>query len=107
MRISKLMPQFKMPGTRVRGAFWALNNPDGPEYIVRLVGDVAGWIVVRVSIDTAKIVNSLPTAMLEVATVTDQLRAAQSPTAAGNEQLAIRERLISQARGQFRVATDK
>jgi F-type H+-transporting ATPase subunit epsilon len=48
--------------------------------------------------------RAVPAAMLDAAAVTDQLRAAQSRPAAGNEALAIRERLISQARGQLRVA---
>lgn len=58
MRISELMPPFKMPGTRVRGTFPAINNPDGPEYIVGLAGDVIDGIVIRVSIETVKSVNS-------------------------------------------------
>jgi F-type H+-transporting ATPase subunit epsilon len=48
--------------------------------------------------------RAVPAAMLDKQTITDQLRAAQSRPAAGNEALAIRERLISQARGQLRVA---
>jgi hypothetical protein len=52
------MPPFKIPGTRVRDTFSSLNKPNGPEEIVRLVGDVVDRIVIRVSIDTAKLVNT-------------------------------------------------
>jgi F-type H+-transporting ATPase subunit epsilon len=48
--------------------------------------------------------RAVPAAMLDAATINEQLHAAQSRPAAGSEQLAIRERLISQARGQLRVA---
>jgi F-type H+-transporting ATPase subunit epsilon len=48
--------------------------------------------------------RAVPAASLNPTTVAEQLRAAQSRPAAGTEALAIRERLISQARGQLRVA---
>jgi F-type H+-transporting ATPase subunit epsilon len=48
--------------------------------------------------------RAVPAVMLDLPAVTEQLHAAQSRPAAGNEALAIRERLISQARGQLRVA---
>jgi F-type H+-transporting ATPase subunit epsilon len=48
--------------------------------------------------------RSVPAAELDTAAAAEQLRAALSRASAGREELAIRERLISQARGQLRVA---
>lgn len=41
---------------------------------------------------------------IDAAAAEEQLRAAQTRRAAGEEQMAIRDRLINQARGQLRVA---
>jgi F-type H+-transporting ATPase subunit epsilon len=48
--------------------------------------------------------RAIPAASLDASAVNDQLRAALARPAAGNEELAIRDRLISQARGQLSVA---
>ncbi len=48
--------------------------------------------------------RALPAESLDPAIAADQLRAAISRPAAGVEELAIRDRLIIQARGQLRVA---
>jgi F-type H+-transporting ATPase subunit epsilon len=48
--------------------------------------------------------RALPAAKIDVAAAAAQLESAQARRAAGNEQLAIRDRLVKQARGQLRVA---
>jgi F-type H+-transporting ATPase subunit epsilon len=48
--------------------------------------------------------RAMTAASLTTATATEQLRAALARPAAGNEELAIRDRLIAQSRGQLRVA---
>jgi F-type H+-transporting ATPase subunit epsilon len=49
--------------------------------------------------------RALAAASLDTAIATEQLKTALARSAAGREELAIRERLISQARGQLRVAS--
>jgi F-type H+-transporting ATPase subunit epsilon len=49
--------------------------------------------------------RAVPAESLDRAIATEQLRTAIGRKAAGPEELAIRERLISQARGQLRVAS--
>jgi F-type H+-transporting ATPase subunit epsilon len=49
--------------------------------------------------------RAVPSECLDAAIASEQLRTAIGRRAAGPEELAIRERLISQARGQLRVAT--
>ena len=51
--------------------------------------------------------RAIPAASLDAPAATEQLRTAIARPAAGNEELAIRDRLISQARGQLRVAAAK
>jgi F-type H+-transporting ATPase subunit epsilon len=51
--------------------------------------------------------RAIPAASLDAPVATEQLRAAIARPAAGSEQLAIRDRLISQSRGQLRVAAAK
>jgi F-type H+-transporting ATPase subunit epsilon len=48
--------------------------------------------------------RAIPAAALDAPAVTEQLRAAIARPAAGSEELAIRDRLIAQSRGQLRVA---
>jgi F-type H+-transporting ATPase subunit epsilon len=48
--------------------------------------------------------RATPAASLDAAAAADQLRTALARHAAGSEELAIRERLIAQSRGQLRVA---
>ncbi len=49
--------------------------------------------------------RAVPADVLDAAVAAEQLRTAIARQAAGPEELAIRERLISQARGQLRVAS--
>ena len=49
--------------------------------------------------------RAVPAESLDANTAAEQLRTANSRKAAGAEELAIRERLIAQARGQLRVAS--
>jgi predicted helicase len=51
-----VIDQYRVKTDKRSGITSDPNNPDDPEYIVRLVGQV-----VRVSIETVKIVGSLPT----------------------------------------------
>src|SRR5262245_55956738 len=48
--------------------------------------------------------RAVPAKAVDTAAATEQLNAALNRKAAGTEELAIRDRLISQARGQLRVA---
>lgn len=48
--------------------------------------------------------RAIPAEAIDRHAAEDQLRTAQSRNAAGEEQLAIRDRLVKQARGQLRVA---
>lgn len=48
--------------------------------------------------------RAIRSSAIDVAAAEEQLRAAQTRRAAGEEQIAIRDRLINQARGQLRVA---
>jgi F-type H+-transporting ATPase subunit epsilon len=48
--------------------------------------------------------RAIPSEELDESTVAEQLRTALARRAAGREEMAIRDRLISQARGQLRVA---
>ncbi|MCI0491734.1 MAG: ATP synthase F1 subunit epsilon [Planctomycetes bacterium] len=49
--------------------------------------------------------RAIPAARIDASAAAEQLRSSQDRKAAGEEQLAIRERLLSQARGQLRVAS--
>jgi F-type H+-transporting ATPase subunit epsilon len=49
--------------------------------------------------------RAVPASAVDTAAATDQLNTALSRKAAGQEELAIRDRLVSQARGQLRVAS--
>lgn len=61
---------------------------------VQVAGDVVSVLTGR----------AVPADQVDVATAEEQLRTALGRTAAGTEQLVIRDRLIAQARGQLRVA---
>jgi F-type H+-transporting ATPase subunit epsilon len=49
--------------------------------------------------------RAIPSSELDESTAAEQLRTALARRAAGRDEMAIRERLISQARGQLRVAS--
>jgi F-type H+-transporting ATPase subunit epsilon len=51
--------------------------------------------------------RAMPADQVDVATAEEQLRSALGRTASGDEQLAIRDRLLAQARSQLRVATGR
>ena len=52
---ARLIDQYRVKEDKRSGIRSDPNNPDDPEYIVRLIGQV-----VRVSVETVKIVRSLP-----------------------------------------------
>ena len=60
----------------------------------------------QVAHDVVSILTSraVPADQLDVAAAEEQLRSALGRTACGSEQLAIRDRLVAQARGQLRMA---
>ena len=63
-----------------------------------------GFVQVADNVVSVLTHRALPAAALNAAAAAEQLRAALDRTAAGPEELAIRDRLIAQARGQLRVA---
>jgi F-type H+-transporting ATPase subunit epsilon len=63
-----------------------------------------GFVQVNNNIESVLTNRAVPACVLESAIASEQLRAAIGRKAAGPAELAIRERLISQARGQLRVA---
>jgi F-type H+-transporting ATPase subunit epsilon len=62
---------------------------------VQVAGDVVSVLTGR----------AVPADQVDVAAAEEQLRTALGRAASGEEQLAIRDRLVAQARGQLRVAT--
>jgi F-type H+-transporting ATPase subunit epsilon len=63
-----------------------------------------GFVQVNNNLVSVLTNRAVPASVLDPAIAAEQLRAASGRRAAGPEELAIRERLISQARGQLRVA---
>ncbi len=63
-----------------------------------------GFVQVADNVVSVLTHRAVPAASLDTAAATEQLNTALSRKAAGPEELAIRDRLISQARGQLRVA---
>jgi F-type H+-transporting ATPase subunit epsilon len=64
-----------------------------------------GFVQVQGNVVSVLTNRAIPAAVLDRAVASEQLRSANARHAAGAEELAIRERLISQARGQLRVAS--
>lgn len=64
-----------------------------------------GFVQVNGNVVSVLTNRAIPVAALDRPIATEQLRTAIGRKAAGPEELAIRERLISQARGQLRVAS--
>jgi F-type H+-transporting ATPase subunit epsilon len=64
-----------------------------------------GFVQVNNNVVSVLTNRALPADSLDSATAAENLRTANGRSAAGPEELAIRERLISQARGQLRVAS--
>jgi len=64
-----------------------------------------GFVQVADSIVSVLTNRAIHASLLDETTAQSHLRAALARPAAGDEELAIRDRLISQARGQLRVAT--
>jgi len=63
-----------------------------------------GFVQVNNNLVSVLTNRAVPVATLDRSTAAEQLRTAIGRRAAGPEELAIRERLVSQARGQLRVA---
>jgi F-type H+-transporting ATPase subunit epsilon len=63
-----------------------------------------GFVQVADNVVSVLTHRAVPAAALDRAAATEQLNTALTRKAAGPEELAIRDRLISQARGQLRVA---
>ncbi len=64
-----------------------------------------GFVQVHDNIVSVLTNRAMPASAIDAAIAGEQLRTAISRKAAGVEELAIRDRLITQARGQLRVAT--
>jgi F-type H+-transporting ATPase subunit epsilon len=64
----------------------------------------AGFVQVVDNVVSVLTNRAIPAAAVDVPAAAEHLRAALARPAAGNEELAIRDRLISQSRGQLRVA---
>lgn len=63
-----------------------------------------GFVQVDKNVVSVLTNRAVPAELIDPTTAAEQLRTAVARKAAGAEELAIRERLISQARGQLRVA---
>jgi F-type H+-transporting ATPase subunit epsilon len=63
-----------------------------------------GFVQVANNVISVLTNRAIPATALDRGAAEEQLRAASSRRAAGSEEMAIRDRLISQARGQIRVA---
>ena len=63
-----------------------------------------GFVQVADNVISVLTNRAIPAKSLDAAVAQEQLRSALASRAAGEQELAIRERLISQARGQLRVA---
>lgn len=64
-----------------------------------------GFVQVNDDVVSVLTNRAMPASVIDPATASEQLRTAIGRRAAGVEELAIRERLITQARGQLRVAS--
>jgi F-type H+-transporting ATPase subunit epsilon len=64
-----------------------------------------GFVQVADNIVSVLTNRAVPADRLDAAAASEQLRTAIARPAAGQEEMAIRDRQISQARGQFRVAS--
>ena len=71
--------------------------------IVRFYVD-GGFVQVADNVVSVLTHRAIPATALDQSTAAEQLRSALARKAAGPEELAIRDRLISQARGRLRVA---
>jgi F-type H+-transporting ATPase subunit epsilon len=63
-----------------------------------------GFVQVNNNVVSVLTNRAVPAESLDVASAAEQLRAALSRRARGTEELAIRDRVVNQARGQLRVA---
>jgi F-type H+-transporting ATPase subunit epsilon len=63
-----------------------------------------GFVQVNNNVVSVLTNRAVPADVLDPAVAAEQLRTANARQAAGAEELAIRERLVAQARGQLRVA---
>jgi F-type H+-transporting ATPase subunit epsilon len=63
-----------------------------------------GFVQVANNVVSVLTNRAIPSGKLDTATAQEQLRSANSRRAAGPEEMAIRDRLMLQARGQLRVA---
>jgi F-type H+-transporting ATPase subunit epsilon len=63
-----------------------------------------GFVQVADNVVSVLTHRAVPSSELDTGAAAEQLRTALARPAAGQEEMAIRERLISQARGQLRVA---
>jgi F-type H+-transporting ATPase subunit epsilon len=75
-------------------------------HVIRYYAD-GGFVQVNNNIVSVLTNRALPAESLDQAIASENLRTAIGRRAAGPEELAIRERLISQARGQLRTAKAK
>jgi F-type H+-transporting ATPase subunit epsilon len=64
----------------------------------------SGFVQVARNVISVLTGRAVPADQVDVATAEEQLRTALARSASGPEQLAIRDRLVAQARGQLRVA---
>jgi len=64
-----------------------------------------GFVQVHDNIVSVLTNRAMPARVIDPAVASEQLRSAVNRKAAGVDELAIRDRLIAQARGQLRVAT--
>jgi F-type H+-transporting ATPase subunit epsilon len=76
----------------------------GGDHPQRFYAD-GGFVQVAGNVVSVLTNRAVPAASLDTATAAEQLRTALARRAAGPEELAIRARLITQARGQLRVAS--
>ena len=72
-------------------------------HVIRYYAD-GGFVQVNNNVVSVLTNRALPAESLDPAVASEHLRTAIGRRAAGPEELAIRERLVSQARGQLRVA---
>jgi len=72
-------------------------------HVIRYYAD-GGFVQVNNNVVSVLTNRALPAESLDTAIASESLRTAIGRRAAGPEELAIRERLVSQARGQLRVA---
>jgi F-type H+-transporting ATPase subunit epsilon len=88
-----------------RLGFGELRIKNGPE-LLRYYVD-GGFVQVADNVVSVLTNRAAPAGRLDAAVAAEQLRTALTRPAAGPEEMAIRDRLVSQARGQLRVAGRK